>query len=378
MKINNNINNGYFKARDSKDTTTHVDMFIIEIDKFIHRFIVANCFEIHDHLHITFNDLTLLLKRTLNAVQALATFNDNSFLIETHLNFMNRIFKKGIQSSNEDSDNVLIKQAMHITNANIIERINQQISKKKYQNKVEVNKKEIFEQYKQEQSYHVKYQRNINRKILNAGNINNNTNNSHSNCNNSNSHNNNVLTKSNSSKGSRTSVQRFTSTFRPTHSGGLIKMLSQNNNNNTQQSKNKNSRNKYLNCSVDNTTTNNNYGNTIDNRFTLITPKNTVTSKRTHSRNHNEHSPLRAKSTRSKVKNLCDTIDGHSSKRKITGETCDAAKHSDHKEIIFTYNNSKPTKYAHSLIEKGYNLLQRFERHNNSVDRTNKRCQSIE
>ena len=365
MKINNNINNGYFKARDSKDTTTHVDMFIIEIDKFIHRFIVANCFEIHDHLHITFNDLTLLLKRTLNAVQALATFNDNSFLIETHLNFMNRIFKKGIQSTNEDSDNVLIKQAMNITNANIIERINQQISKKKYQNKVEVNKKEIFEQYKQEQSYHVKYQRNINRKILNTNNINNNNNN-HSNSNN------NVLTNSTSSKGSRTSVKRFTSTFRPTHSGGLIKMLSQNNNN-AQQSKNKISRNKYNNCSVDN-----NNGNTIDNRFNLITPKNTVTNRRSHSRNHNDQSPLRAKSTRSKVKNLCDTIDGHSSKRKITTETCDLVKHSDHKEIIFTYNNSKPTKYAHSLIEKGYNLLQRFERHNNSVDKTNKRCQSIE
>ena len=355
MKNNNHINNGCFKARDSTDHPTHVDMFIIEIDKFIHRFIVANCFEAHDHLSITFNDLTLLLKRTLNAVQALTTFNDNSFLIETHLNFMNRIFKKGIHSAN-DSDNLLIKQAMHITNANIIEKLNQQFSKKKHQTKVELNKKEIFEQYKQEQSYHVKYQRNINRKTL------------------SNHTNNNVLTNSTSSKESRTSVKRFTSAFRPTHSGGLIKTLSQHNNNsnsNTQQSKNRISRNKHYNCSVDHYS-----GNTIDNRFNLITPKNTLTNRRNHSRNHNEQSPLRAKSTRSKVRNLCDTLDGHSSKRKITGETYDVVKHSNHKEIIFTYNNSKPTKYAHSLIEKGYNLLQRFEKHNSS---TNKRCcQSIE
>jgi hypothetical protein len=82
---------------------------------------------------------------------------------------------------------------------------------------------------------------------------------------------------------------------------------------------------------------------------------------------------IKAMSTRSKVDNLCDvnTIETCTSRKKAN------VKQSNHKKVIFTYKKTIPTKYTSELVSKGYNVLKRFEKHNNSMDKNDKRYTSM-
>ena len=82
---------------------------------------------------------------------------------------------------------------------------------------------------------------------------------------------------------------------------------------------------------------------------------------------------IKAMSTRSKVDNLCDidTIETCTSRKKAN------VKQSNHKKVIFTYKKTIPTKYTNELVSKGYNVLKRFEKHNNSMDKNDKRYTSM-
>ena len=352
------------------DTHYTVHMFINEINRFIQRFTIANNYDITDSLLITFNDVSLLLKRTLNAYHALTTsFNDTSFLIETHFNFMNRLFKKGLTLTIPVNDS---KSTIKPLSSNSKQRTTNNDIKKR---------ETAAERYKKENSYHVKYQKNLNKKMhLHT----NNNNNNNSNCSNnsiniSNISCSNILTNSICSKDLNSIVlsntkhkEQFISTFKPANrSGGLISTIGQMNQQQQQQPQ----------------------------------QQQVVKRKKCKSLSRNEKMKISGLTEHigdgevKKVKVRNGSVDdmisgGNGGKRRfvsvgvhkmeclwnLTGRVKDKKKIDGDiysKDVIFTCVNSKPTKIAQSILEKGYDILQQFKRNNSSKDERHNRCKSV-
>lgn len=363
MKNNNIIINN---TNIQRDTHHIVDTFINEINRFIQRFIIANNYDTTDSLVLTFNDVSLLLKRTLNAYHALITsFNDTSFLIETHFNFMNRLFKKGLTLTIPVNDS---KSTIKPLSSNSKQRTTNNDTKKR---------ETAAERYKKENSYHVKYQKNLNKKM--HLNNNNNSNCSNNSINISNISCSNILTNSICSKDLNSIVlsntkhkEQFISTFKPANrSGGLISTIGQMNQQQQQQ----------------------------------LQQQQVVKRKKCKSLSRNEKTKISGLTEHigdgdvKKVKVRNGSVDdmisrGNGGKRRFVGVGAHkieclwnlTGKNKDNKKIdgdiyskdvIFTCVNSKPTKIAQSILEKGYDILQQFKRNNSSKDERHNRCKSV-
>ena len=322
MKNNNIIINNTNIQEDTKCYT--VDTFINEINRFIQRFTTANNYDTTDSLLITFNDVSLLLKRTLNAYHALTTsFNDTSFLIETHFNFMNRLFKKGLTLTTPVNDS---KSTIKHLSSN---------SKQITANNNDIKKREIAaERYKKENSYHVKYQKNFNKKMH----LHNNNNNNNSNCSNNNNSINisniscsNILTNSICSKDLNSIVlsntkhkEQFISTFKPANrSGGLISTIGQVNQQQQQQQVVKRKKCKSL-------------------------SRNEKTKISGLTEHIGEGDTKKVKVRNGSVDDMISRVDG--GKRRFGGVSAHKMEDLYSKDVIFTCVNSKPTKIAQSIL----------------------------
>ena len=346
MKNNNSIT----QLNANTKSTSKLNYFIHEITTFIQRYTITNNYETSDNLLITFNDIHLLLQRTLKVYDSLSSFNDNSFLIETHLNFMTRIFKKGIQLLNitiNDSKQLKANSSLN-SSTNLKQRSINNDNKRK----------EIEERYKKDHSYHVKYQKTLTKKTQ-ISNSNNST------VNISNISYSNLLINSVSSKDSNVFAtgKLFTSSLKhKNRNGGIITQLNQINQQQQQQQKKR--------CKSMSRNEKEIVVTTMAVSEHSINNESNIKGIRSYSRDVLKETPFKAKSMNSKVVNLC-TINGKRNVKKNTESEMVG------KDIIFTYMNSKPSKCAHMLLEKGYDIIRKFERDGSLEDRNRRKWKSV-
>ena len=323
--------------------TTKLNSFVHEITTFIQRYTITYNYELSDNFLITFNDINLLLKRTLKVYDSLFSLDHNSFLIENHLNFMTRMFKKGIQLLNStinDSKqlkaNSLLSSSVNIKNHSINN---------------ENKRKEIEERYKKDNSYYVKYQKTLSKKTKLS-----NSNNSTINLSNI-SYNNSLINSISSNVFS--SGKQFTSSLKhKNRNGGIINQISHH-----QQLQKKRCKSMSRNEKKVVVTTMAVSEHSINN-------DSNIKEMGTYSRDISKNSSVRAKSMNSKVVNLCG-INGRRNIRKKTRSEIGG------KDIIFTYINSKPSKCAQMLLEKGYDIIKKFERDGSLGERNQRRWKSV-
>ena len=149
-------NNSTTQLKANSRSTTKLNSFVQEMATFIQRYTITYNYEPSGGLLITFNDINLLLQRTLKVYDSFSSFNDNSFLIENHLNFMIRMFKKGIQLLNSTINDCKQLKANSLLNSSTILKQRSMNNNNK--------RKEIEERYKKGNSYCVKYQKTLSKK----------------------------------------------------------------------------------------------------------------------------------------------------------------------------------------------------------------------
>jgi hypothetical protein len=129
---------------NSTTQLTKLNSFVHEITTFKHKYTISYNYELSDNLLITFNDINLLLQRTLKVHDFLSSLNDSSFLIKNHLNFGIQLFNSTINDSKQLKANSLLSSSTNLKHHSINN---------------ENKRKLIEERYKKDNSYYVKYQK---------------------------------------------------------------------------------------------------------------------------------------------------------------------------------------------------------------------------
>ena len=101
-----------------------------------------------------------------------------------------------------------------------------------------------------------------------------------------------------------------------------------------------------------------------------INNESNIKGVRSYSRDILKETSVRAKSMNSKVVNLCGINGKRNVKKKTESEI-------GGKDVIFKYINSKPSKCARVLLEKGYDVIRKFERDGSLGERNQRRWKSV-